>query len=665
MNLLLAILLCLQDPTASEKPKTAKAADGTQEKKKDGADKEVIITAQRRETDLLDVPAAVTVVTSQDIDESGAANIAEVVQRQSGLYAQGQNKGAHDRIIDLRGYNNGSGNGQRTLVLVDGRKTNGVATSATDWASIPLNNIDRIEIVRGPAAAIYGDTALAGVINIITKRGTKDPSATLTLSGGTWATFNASAAASAGSDKLMFEVMALTERSQGYRENSGYRGDTVTGRMDYALSPAMRFFAKFGHHDDDRERPGSLTQAEIAAVGRRGSIRRGNAHVSENYVDAGFSYDVGAWGEISVFLDHTRNDSESFDGEFQFRIDDGADLSILQLKHVVTPKISSVELTFTTGIDLSHEGADAVSSSPGFNSEAAYVRRLFGLYEQIEVRPIKQVIVTGGARLDRSLFALDREDNFGTDLDERRPIDQWTPQGGITVKPLEFLSVYASAGRTFKYPTRDELVGFSAFDPQLDPEIATTYQGGFRTAAGKMFSGEVTAYRMIVHDEIFFDPTFFGPFGSNFNFQKVTHSGVETQARVTPVPFLDVTGQYTFTKVVINRGLDPLQDGKTYPVTPRHAAALGITGRYEGAMLTIDARYAGRRFLIGDFYNVGPKLEDYVVYDAKVSYTWKMLTGFVSMYNFTNRQYFDSGGINGRFNPAPERSVLVGAEGRF
>src|SRR5205814_9803513 len=132
-----------------------------------------------------------------------------------------------------------------------------------------------------------------------------------------------------------------------------------------------------------------------------------------------------------------------------------------------------------------------------------------------------------------------------------------------------------------------------------------------------------------------------------------------------PATWFDVFGNYTFTKVVINQGPDPAQEGKTYPVTPRHAATLGVTGRYEGAILTLDARYVGRRFLIGDFTNTGPLLEDYVVYDAKISYTWKMLTAFISVYNFTNRMYFDSGGINGRFNPAPERSWLAGAEARF
>jgi len=181
MNLLLAMLLCLQDPAPKPKPVEPPKDPPAAEEKRPTNDQEVVITAERRATDVMDVPAGVTVVTGGQIRESGATNLVEVVERQTGFFAQGQVKGAYDRILDLRGYNNGSGNGQRTLVLVDGRKTNGVTTSSTDWATIPLDNIERVEIVRGPAAAIYGDTALAGVINIIKKQGAKDPSATHTV----------------------------------------------------------------------------------------------------------------------------------------------------------------------------------------------------------------------------------------------------------------------------------------------------------------------------------------------------------------------------------------------------------------------------------------------------------------------------------------------------
>jgi iron complex outermembrane receptor protein len=662
MNLLLALLLCFQDP-APAKPKT------DDDKK---PEKEVVVTAPRRETDPQEVPAGVTVVTAAQIQESGATNMVEVVKAQTGIFSQGQVKGAYDQIVDLRGYNNGAGNGQRTLVMVDGRKTNGVTTSATDWATIPLNNIERIEIIRGPAASIYGDTALAGVINIITKKGTKDPFATLELSGGTWSTFSAAATAGASSGPAAVDLQVQNDRTQGYRQHSGYRGTTATARTDFEVSPDIRVYAKLGYHNDERERPGSLTLAEIDTVGRRGSVRPGNAESEEFYADAGYEERLGAYGEVSVFLDYTRRNGNSFDEEFQFSTQDASNVTMLQLKHILTPQIAGVDTAFTTGIDLSYETAIGDTDSPNFfppppifSTTASYLRRLMGLYEQIEARPVKGLLITGGVRYDRALFDLVRADNSPSKFEDQRALDQWCPQGGVSYRVIEELTVYASAGRTFKYPTRDELIGFSSSDPLLKPEHATTYQGGFRVHSANVASGEVTLYRMIVHDEIYFDPDFTPFFGSNFNFGKVTHSGVETQGRVSPVEWLDLFGTYTFTKVTIDQAPDPAQDGKTYPVTPRHTATAGITARYGGATATLSTRFVGQRLLIGDFLNVGPKLPDYVAYDAKVAYTWKNLTGFISVFNFTNRLYFDSGGITGRFNPAPELSVLGGAEVRF
>ncbi|HEV3027557.1 MAG TPA: TonB-dependent receptor plug domain-containing protein, partial [Planctomycetota bacterium] len=172
MNLLLALFLSLQDPTSPPAPRPEPAPPQAEKKAPPKEDeKEVVIIGQRRESNILDVPSGVTVVTGDDIRNSGATNIVEVVQKQAGFFASGTNKGAYDQIVDIRGYNNGGGNGQRVLVLVDGRRTNTVSGNSTDWASIPIENISRIEIVRGPAAAMYGDGALAGVVNIITKRG--------------------------------------------------------------------------------------------------------------------------------------------------------------------------------------------------------------------------------------------------------------------------------------------------------------------------------------------------------------------------------------------------------------------------------------------------------------------------------------------------------------
>ena len=190
-------------------------------------EEEIVVTPQRRKSDVQDVPSAVTVVTAKQIEESRATNIVEILQSQPGFFSQGPNKGAYDQIMDLRGYGNGAGNGQRMIVLVDGRKTNDVSGSFTRWATIPVANIERIEIVRGPAAAIYGEGALAGVVNIITKKGGPSKSGRVTSSAGNMGTRSAMGSFTASEDGKIFDVSVGVESTQRWRSDLRYRRKRV------------------------------------------------------------------------------------------------------------------------------------------------------------------------------------------------------------------------------------------------------------------------------------------------------------------------------------------------------------------------------------------------------------------------------------------------------
>jgi iron complex outermembrane receptor protein len=137
---------------------------------------EVVVVATRVGEEIIRIPANVTVITSEDIERSTAKQITELLRREAGIMVTNTSGSTPTGVtVEARGFNNGGGNGGRTLVLVDGWKANEADSSNPDWALIPLDNIDRIEVVRGPATAIYGDSAVAAVINIITKRGIGRP----------------------------------------------------------------------------------------------------------------------------------------------------------------------------------------------------------------------------------------------------------------------------------------------------------------------------------------------------------------------------------------------------------------------------------------------------------------------------------------------------------
>jgi iron complex outermembrane receptor protein len=644
MNPLLWAVLALQDPASPSQEKEV-----------------IIITPQRRESDILDVPSGVTVVTARQIAESGASNVVEVLQRQPGFASYGFNKGAYDQTMDLRGFNNGGGNGQRTLVLVDGRKTNNVASNNTDWATIPLESVERIEIVRGPAAALYGDGAVAGVVNVITKKGGPKAKSAFGGSAGNWGTVHGGLNFAGGGESLSYDLFAGVDSTDGWRENGEYRAHDLTARFEAPLSESSRWHVKLGRHHDRRERPGLLTQAQIDTLGRDASVTVGDfGVVEESTLDNGLAWTVADAGDFGLFLNHSQYDgSSNFGG---FLTNDGSEITMLQFKHVAGPKVTSEDLTVISGIDLSYETADASSGFLALGCTTShYRRRLAGLYTHLEGRPVESLVLSGSLRYDRALLTLDRDVQpcgYGESVDEQKAFDQLSPMAGVTFKALEELAVYASYGRTFRYPNRDELIGFFATDPQLEPERARTWEAGVRAGYRSWSSASLTAFRMVVENEIVFDPALF----LNMNFDEVTHTGLEGEVRVTPKGG-DLFATFTYTRAVITDNAS--YEGSRSPVTPRLQGTLGATARYEGASLTLTGRYVGERYLLNDFANTSPRLPSYWVYDAKLAWALEPFTLFAQVFNMTDREYFDYGAVGPSYAPAPERSWLVGGEVRF
>jgi len=167
--------LCIVSPSDAEEQseETAQAASATTEsstKKPAGLPtqqmEEVVVTATKTEKTLADVPASVSVITQEDLAKQNIRTVDEALRVIPGIYAK-RTKGLMDSTpsVNLRGFRGD----QYTLTLIDGLPINDAYTGGIEWGTLPITNIDRIEVVRGPASALYGGNAMGGVINIITK----------------------------------------------------------------------------------------------------------------------------------------------------------------------------------------------------------------------------------------------------------------------------------------------------------------------------------------------------------------------------------------------------------------------------------------------------------------------------------------------------------------
>ena len=266
---------------------------------------EVSVTAARAERAVLDQPGNITIITREEILESGVNTVPELLRRQVGVFVTNKN-GSNPTGIDLelRGFNNGGGNGSRTLVLIDGRRANLPQTGNTDWALMRIDDVERIEIVRGPASAVYGDNAIGGVIEIFTRRSDKGLQFNATGRGGSYGMGQGSLFAGGSVSDFSGSLFIDGYTADGYRERSDFTTGKAKGNLRYRLGevqtdrlvgrvhvgPEMHVPSHAHGHQRQRERNEStsgqrlLPQRAITAApeqGRQHGRQLSNTHARE------------------------------------------------------------------------------------------------------------------------------------------------------------------------------------------------------------------------------------------------------------------------------------------------------------------------------------------------------------------------------------------------
>ncbi|MGD2245615.1 MAG: TonB-dependent receptor [Candidatus Aminicenantes bacterium] len=203
----------------------------------------VVVTATRIETPAHQVASSVSVIVKEDLDRMKMATVLKTLGEIPGLTViQNGTLGGAASIL-IRGANS-----EHTLVLMDGVELNDPITPArsVDLAHFTLENIERIEILRGPQSTLYGSDALSGVVNIITQKGQGKPKFSLSSTAGSYGTFFSSAGLSGGTDKIHYSLGTTYIQSNGFsaastdyegnKEKDGYRNLSFSGRFGYRFT---------------------------------------------------------------------------------------------------------------------------------------------------------------------------------------------------------------------------------------------------------------------------------------------------------------------------------------------------------------------------------------------------------------------------------------------
>ena len=227
---------------------------------------DIVISATRTNTSTLELANSISVIDSSEIANSNNDNVFDLLKNEYGLsFTQQGGYGTLSNVY-LRGANTG-----QTLILIDGVEYNlpSDPSGVFDFSSLPSDNIEKIEVLRGPQSTIYGSDALAGVINIITKKGSGKPKYSAMLEGGTYNSYKGLTGLNGSYDKLNYSLTLSKTKSDGFsaaskkygnKEKDGFDLLNFSSLIGYKISDnaEVNLIARYGNSEADYDQFGGL-----------------------------------------------------------------------------------------------------------------------------------------------------------------------------------------------------------------------------------------------------------------------------------------------------------------------------------------------------------------------------------------------------------------------
>jgi iron complex outermembrane receptor protein len=654
MNKALMILIALMIVSSAVEPV------GAEEKIKL---EEVVVTATRYEEKITDVPASVSVITEENIKNSTAQNIPDLLKTQVGVLVNDITGNRRTFTVDLRGF--GETSPLNTLVLVDGRRVNQADLSGVDWAEIPLDRVSRIEIIRGGRGSVlYGDNAAGGVINIITKEGSQGFKGGVSLAAGSFGTFKADSYAGGSLKNLSLHLSGNYLTSNGFRDNSRTEAKDLGLNAAYYVKDYMKLDFSAGYHKDHTGLPGALKESDFAAEASRTDTKFPNdfAETKDYYLKFAPEVYFSENAILRVDTSLRKRDFQSFSsGDFgHFLGDSGIDTTALSPQIILKKQLDKIKNILTAGLDYQRTTSDIVNDSLFFGSHSVGIFSLkkenYGYYAHDEISIADALHFSVGYRHDRAAFS------FTPSTPESITMEKDAYTAGINYAFLGKSYAYANYSRSFRYPVLDELYSFftNTINTALGPQSSNDYELGVRHYVTDDIYVHVNVFRMDTDKEIFFNPVTF----QNNNLDGMTRrDGVELSFNAKASSRVTVRGSYTFLTAKIKDGVFA---GKKVPNVPAHKATMEATYHMtKEAAATLNGIYVGERPFVSDFGNDFSNQQSYLLLNAKFTYRWRSLTAFVDINNLTNKEYSEYGVIGGfplekAFYPSPKRNFLVG-----
>jgi iron complex outermembrane receptor protein len=637
----------------------------------------IVITPDRALIEETRAPSDVTIISQQEIQDSGAQNVGELLDSSVGVHIYNNGEVKTDKA-DIRGFADTAVS--NILVLVDGHKVNSIDISGPDLTQIPIEEIERIEVIRGAGSVLYGDNAVGGVVNIITKKGCGAASGAVEYDGGSYGASTEDVSVGGSQKGLSYQMNQKYADSDGYRANSNMLAKDYDGKFSYSVTDALTVNSDLVWHQDEYGLPGDLTPEDLATIGRRASAYPQNEDYAST-LDKMFSLGVDdktILGDLSLDTSYRDKDTYAYFDEAPYGATavkyDITTVGILG-KDVYKGVVLGHDFQTVAGVDYYDSQNKILGGGSGlaedFDNLVVTMNEL-GAYDTSTLWVTDKLSLEAGYRYQHAQYTFNDK---GNDLKTIK--DANAPVGGASMK-YEYApgsNVHASVQQTFRFLATDEWYStYTGLNTNLKQQTGIQYEVGIKHNLNDITSLTITPYWMDNKNEIFYDP-YNVYFGSNNNYGHTRRIGIEFSQETDLLKMLPAR----LDKLTFNTSFtyqDPIFIGGPYnhstiPGVPNTQATAGVAvGFLKHFIFTANEKFTGQKYAIDDVTNETARDKQYWITDLKLSYKLKMAELFVGVDNLFNEFYNDytvmsTTSTDKVYYSAPGRTMLGGIKLKF
>ncbi|MGI8481761.1 MAG: TonB-dependent receptor, partial [Chthoniobacterales bacterium] len=582
------------------------------------------------ETEQDESPATITVITAQDLVQKQIVRVADALREVPGLSVVQTGTPGQLTSVFTRGLRS-----EHTQVLIDGIPINQGLAGLFNFADLTVDDIDRIEVVRGPQSTLYGPRALAGAIQIFTKRGGGTPRTEFSVEGGSYGTFREAVQSLGSVGAFDYSLGASRLDTDNTRPNNQYRLTNGVANVGWSPNEQLRIGGLFAYSLADTGNPNTVFDPKPLD----------NLLTERWLIAPHIDYKPLAWWEHKLIFsyDHERQVNDPNEDFFV-----GPTRSLFERTTVdYQNNIHATSwLTLTSGFFYSrvNAGQERPFVSQTFGPEPTFISdrtEQEGVFFQMDARPIEGLNFVAGGRYDHF-------NQFG---------GVWTYRFAGSYRFMQTdTTLHSSVGTGFSPPSSQDKIFGNNFG--LEPERDLGWDVG---VTQRVWNGRIEIGATYFHNDLTNVIGFNGLF-ETLNLGAARTQGIELEAHARPIDNLTLTATYTYLEAEKTSAADISQpQGARLPRRPRNEAYVSASYLWFGKFrTTAEAKFVNAREEI-NFGGPNFDIEDYSVVNFAAEYEMnRYLTIFGRVNNLANERYSEVFGF-----PALGRAVYVGAKVKF